>query len=111
MSAFTGLVPNEMHLGRLPRFPVAGFQHDHLVGNQSLERGQSAYVYLIKDRQRRAYKLVPELHALPLACLASSDAKLLDLFHRRPRCTAGDGVWVYNAEATPRQGSCKRVRS
>ena len=109
VSAATGLAPNEIHIGHLPRFPIAILEHSTLAGNQSLDRDQLAYCDLVKDRQRRAYQLVREHDAIMFSRLARSNAKLLDTFHKRPRYTIGDWVWVYNPEATLRQGYSRRV--
>ena len=60
VSAATGLAPNEIHLGRQPRFPITVFELGHMARKQSLQRDQLAYCGLVKDCQRRAYDLVHE---------------------------------------------------
>ena len=92
VSAATGLAPNEVHIGRLPRFPITALEYAHLAGNQSLERDQLAYCDLVKERQRRAYNLVREHHAIMTSRIARSNDKLLETFHKRPIYTIGD--WV-----------------
>ena len=67
VSATTGLAPNEMRTYRLPRLPLTVFEHPYARGQQSLARDQLEYVDLAADRQRRAYALVREQHALNIA--------------------------------------------
>ena len=60
----TGLAPNEIHMGRIPRLPLSVFDHPSVGGHQSLDRDQLEYCNLAVDRQRRAYDLVREYNAL-----------------------------------------------
>ena len=53
VSAATGLAPNEVHMGRLPRFPLTVFDRTGVVGHQSLTRDHLAYCDLATDRQAR----------------------------------------------------------
>ena len=43
VSAASGLAPNEVHMGRLPRYPLTGFDRTGVVGHQSLARDHLAY--------------------------------------------------------------------
>ena len=36
VSAAAGLAPNEVHMGRLPRLPLASFERTGVAGHQSL---------------------------------------------------------------------------
>ena len=79
VSAATGLAPNEVHMNRLPHLPLTIFEHHYALGHQSLARDHLEYCDLAADRQRRAYALVREQHALIVfrverRCSALSDA-------------------------------------
>ena len=60
VSAATGLAPNQVHMNRLSRFPMAVFDNFYARGHQSLARDQLEYVNLAADRQQRSYALVRE---------------------------------------------------
>ena len=51
VSAATGLAPNEVHMGRLPRLPLTVFERAGVAGHQSLVRNPLAYCDLATDRQ------------------------------------------------------------
>ena len=51
-SAATGLAPNEVHMGRLPRLPLNFFDRSGVAGHQSLARDHLAYCDLASERQR-----------------------------------------------------------
>ena len=50
VSAATGLAPNEVHIGRLPRLPLSVFDRSYGGAHQSLDRDQLAYCDLARDR-------------------------------------------------------------
>ena len=104
VSAATGLAPNEVHIGRLPRLPLTVFDRSYGSGHQSLDRHQLAYCDLARDRQRRAYEIVREQHALTVARVNGRNSALSDALLRRPKYMAGGWVWIYNTAATIRQG-------
>ena len=104
VSAATGLAPNEVHIGRLPRLPLAVFDRSYGGTHQNLDRDQLAYCDLARERQQRAYKLVREQHALTVARVNGHNSALSDALLRRPQYAAGGWVWIYNAAATIRQG-------
>ena len=54
VSAATGLAPNEVHMGRLPRLPLTIFERTRDATHQSLARGHLAYYDLVTDCQQRA---------------------------------------------------------
>ena len=103
VSAATGLAPNEVHIGRLPRLPLTIFERSYGNGHQSLDRDQLAYCDLARDRQRRAYEIVREQHALTIARVNGRNSALSDALLRRPKYTAGGWVWIYITAATIRQ--------
>ncbi|CAB1102179.1 unnamed protein product [Ectocarpus sp. CCAP 1310/34] len=114
----TGLAPNEIHIGRIPRLPLSVFDHPKVGGHQSLARDQLEYCNLAVDRQRRAYELVREYNALKISRVERRNSSLLDAIHKLPQFTVGGWAWVYNTAATIRQGaqqdtdySCSRLNS
>ena len=64
VSAATGLAPDEVHIGHLPRPPLTVFESPSIGGHQSLNRDQLAHIGLATARQQRAYRAVWELHAV-----------------------------------------------
>ena len=67
VSASTGLAPNEVHTGRRPRLPLAGFDRTGVVGYQSLARDHLAYCDLATDREKRANDIARAHHALTVS--------------------------------------------
>ena len=64
ISAATGLAPNDVHTGRLPRLPLAIFERTAVADHQALVRDHFTYCDLVTDRQQRAYTIVREHRAL-----------------------------------------------
>ena len=104
VSAVTGLAPNEVYIGRLPRPPLTVFNRSYGGTHQDLDRDQLAYCDLARERQQRAYELVREQHALTVARVNGQNSALSDALLCRPKYTAGEWVWVYNTAATICQG-------
>ena len=104
VSAATGFAPNEVHIRRLPRLPLAVFDRSYGGARQNLDRNQLAYCDLARERQQRAYELMREHHALTVARVNGRNSALSDALLRRSKYTAGGRVWVYNTAATIRQG-------
>ena len=52
VNAATGLAPNKVHVGRLPRLPLTVFDRIGVLGHQSLARNHLAYCDLATDRQK-----------------------------------------------------------
>ncbi|CAB1121588.1 unnamed protein product [Ectocarpus sp. CCAP 1310/34] len=100
----TGLAPNEIHIGRIPRLPLSVFDRPTVGGHQSLARDQLEYCNLAVDRQRRAYELVREYNALKISRVERRNSSLLDAIHKLPQFPVGGWAWVYNTAATIRQG-------
>ena len=57
-SAATGLVPNEVHTGRLPRPPLIIFDRSGVAGHQSLALDHLAYCDLAPEHQQYASDVV-----------------------------------------------------
>ena len=104
VSAATGLAPNEVHINRLPRLPLTIFEHHYTRGHQSFARDNLEYCAHAADRQRRAYGLVREQHALTVSRVERRNSALSDKLKQLPIYTVSDWVWVYNTAATIRQG-------
>ena len=105
VGAATGLAPYEVHMNRLPRLPLTVFEHRYARGNQSLVRDHLEYCDLAADRQRRAYALVREQHALTVSSAEHRSSALSDALKQLPIYTVGGWVWIYNTAATIRQGA------
>ncbi len=107
VSTATGLAPNEVHLGRLLRLPLTVIEtvieRQGATGHQSLPRDQLEYCDLARERQRLAYQLVREHHAISSSRLARVNKKVSDVFHKKPLFEAGSWVWVYNSVLTAQQ--------
>ena len=105
VSAATRLVPNEVHMNRLPRLPLTIFEHHYARGHQSLARDHLEYCDLAADRQRRAYALVREQHALNVSRVERRNSALFDTLKQLYIYTIGGWVWVCNTTATICQGA------
>ncbi len=105
VSAATGLAPNEVYMNRLPRLPLAVFEQLSARGHQSLARDHLEYCDLAADRQRRAYAIVREMHALTVARIERRNSALSDGLNKVPIYAIGGWVWVYNSAGTIRQGA------
>ena len=104
VSAATGLTPNKVHIGRLPRLRLTVFDQSYGGAHQSLDCDQLAYCDLAGERQQRAYDFVREQHALTVARVNGRNSPLSDAHLHRPKHAAGGWVWVYNTAATIHQG-------
>ena len=103
ISAATGLAPNQVHMGRLPRLPLTIFERTGVAGHQSLARDHLADRDLATDRH--AYDIVREYHALTVSRVERSNSALSDALRAVPKFAVGAWVWAYNAAATTRQGA------
>ena len=86
---------------RAPTLTV--FDRSYGDAHQNLDR-DLAYCDLARERQKRAYELVREQHALTVARVYGRNSALSDALLRRPKHTAGGWIWVYNTTATICQG-------
>ena len=71
VSAAAGLAPNEVHMGRLPRLPLAVFDRTGVVGHQNLARDHLVCCDLATDRQKRANDFVRDTTPLPFLVLTA----------------------------------------
>lgn len=61
--AATGLAPNEVHLGRLPRPPLTSFEHAGVAGQCRIMPGnQPGYCDLVTGRRPRSHDIVRDQH-------------------------------------------------
>lgn len=67
VNAATGLSPNEAHLGREPRLPLAVLDRANNGDHQSFDRDIIACCDIFCDRQRRAEDIVRDSHANTVA--------------------------------------------
>ena len=103
-SAATSLAPNEVHMGRLPRFPLTGFDRTGVVGHQSLARDHLAYCDLAIDRQKHANDIVRAHHALTVSRINRGNSALADALRPSPNVAVGGWAWVHNFASTIHQG-------
>ena len=85
VSAATGLAPNEVHMGRLPRLPRTIFERNGVAGHQSLARDHLANCDLSTDRQKRAYDVVREHHDLTVSRVERRNSPLSDALCAVPK--------------------------
>ena len=105
VSAATGLSPNEVRIGRLPRLPLTIFERAGVFGHQILTPDHIAYCDLATDRQQRAHDIVREHHALTVSRLERRNSALTDALRAVPKFAVGGWVWVYNTAAAIRQAA------
>ena len=105
VSAATGLAPNEVHMGQLPRLPLTIFESTGVFVHRSLARDHLAYCDLATDHQQRAHDIVREHHALTVSCVERRNSALTDALRAVPKFAVGGWVWVYNTAATIRHGA------
>ena len=104
VSAATGLAPNGVHMGRLPRLPLTIFERAGVAGHHNLARDHPAYCDLATDRQQGAFDIVREHHGLTVARVNRRSSTLSDALRPVPKFAVGGWELVYNTAATIRQG-------
>ena len=85
ISAATGLAPNEVHIGRLPRLPFTVFDRSYGSAHQSLDRDQLAYCGLARANSTPS-PLLGSMGATPLSPM---------LFTVAPNTRLADGYCHY----------------
>ena len=93
----TGLAPNEVHMGRLPRLPLSVFERTGVTGHQSLARDHLAFCDLPTDRQQRANDIVRKHHALTVSRVNRPNSALADTLCPVRKFAMGGWAWVYNS--------------
>ena len=89
MSTATGLAPNKVKIGRLPRFPPTVFDRTGLVGHQRLARDHLAYCDFATDRQKRANDFFRAHHALTLSRVNRKNSYLVEALRPAPYFAVG----------------------
>ena len=102
VSAATGIAPNEVHMGRLPRLLLTVFDRTGVVGHQSLAHDHLACCDLVTDRQQRANDIVQAHHALTVSRVNRRNSALADALRPAPNLATGGWAWVYNFASTIR---------
>ena len=95
VSRGTGLVQNEVHIGRYPRLPMTVLEGRRARGHQGLRRDQLDFLQLMRERQNRVYELVRKGDFLTKAKHQAANEKLNSIFRQ-----AGQWVWVYDDKST-----------
>ena len=104
VSTATGLAPNEIHLGRMPRLPMIIIDECAVKGFTGEKQDQPLYLDIVRERQQRAFELVQEGHLIAMSKIRRSNTKLLAILHKLPNFEGGNWVWIYNPQATVGQG-------
>ena len=104
VSATTCLAPNEVHMDRLPRLPLAVFDRNGVEGHQSLARDHLGSCDLATDRQKRANDTVRALQALTVSRVNRISSALADALRPAPTFAVSGWAWVNNSAVTIRQG-------
>ena len=104
VSAATGLAPNGIQLGRMPRLPMTVIDECVVKGDTDEKQDQLLYLDIVQERQQRAFELVQESHLIAMSKIQRSNTKLLAILHKLPNSEVGDWVWIYNPQATVGQG-------
>ena len=104
VSAATGLAPNEVHMGRLPRLSLSGVDRTVVVKHQSLTLDHVNYCNLAADLQKHANDLVRAYHALTVSGVTRRKSALTDALRPAPNSDTGGWAWVQNSASTIRQG-------
>ena len=100
VSAATGLAPDGVHMGRLPRLPLTVFERTAVAGHQSLARDHMACCDLATDRQQRASDIVRKHHELTVFLLDRRNPALAGVLPPVPKFAVGGWAWVYNSAST-----------
>ena len=104
-SAATAWARIEVHMNRHPRLSLTTFGHCYARGHQSFARDHFEYCDLTGDRQRCAYEVVREQHALDISSVERRNSALSDALKQLPIYAVSGWVCIYNTAATIRQGT------
>ena len=75
VSTATGLAPNEIHLGRMPRLPTTLIEECVVKGQRAITR-PTAVSRHVRERQQRAFELVQGSHLIAMSKIQRSNTKL-----------------------------------
>lgn len=105
VSATTGLAPNEVHMSLLPRLPRNAMEHQQASGHQGLDRDHVEHCDLAADRQKRAYELEREKHALSVSRVERRHSTVSDALRKWSACAVRSWIRLYNSESVIRRGN------
>ena len=94
VSTATGLVPSEVHMGRLPRLLPTVFQRTGVAGRQRVARDHLAYCDQATDRQHRANDIVRNHHALAVCHVNRRNSALAEALRPASKFAVGGKAWV-----------------
>lgn len=103
ISRETGLAPNEAHISRYPRLPMAISEGRGVAGQQGLRRDQLDHLTLMRDRQEKAWNLVGRENQL-IKARHQTNKGLDKILHRQAEQEAGDRAWVYGSKFATMRG-------
>ena len=89
VSTATGLVPSEVHMGRLPRLLLTVFQRTGVAGRQRVARDHLAYCDQATDRQHRANDIVRNHHALAVSHVNRRNSALAEALRPASKFAVG----------------------
>ena len=98
--AATGLVPDEMHMGRLPRLRYTVFDLPKIIGHRSLNRNQLPHIDHATARQQCACRGLEEIHAIYVSRLDHRNAPLVDARYLLSPFSVNGWESIYNSTAT-----------
>ena len=102
VSAATGLVPNEVHMGRLPRLPRTIFDRSGVADHQNLARNHLAYC----DLNANSAPTISFARCMPLQFpVWNGNSALPDALRQAPDFVVSNLVWLHNTASTIRQGA------
>ena len=102
VSAATGLLPNEVHMGRLPRLPLTIFDRSGVTDHQSLARDHLAYC----DLNANSASTISFARCMPLQFpVWNGNSALPDALRQAPNFVVSNLVWLHNTASTIRQGA------
>ena len=104
VSVATGLAPNEIHLGRMPRLPMTIIDECVVKGHVDEKQDQLLYLDIVRERQQRAFELVQGNYLIAMSKLQRSNTRLLAILYKLSNFEVGNWVWIYNSQATVGQG-------
>lgn len=91
-NAATGLAPNDVRLGRLPRSAITVIQPRGVTGHQGRSRDRFEYHVLAGERQQRGDQLVREYQAIVSTRTACANQEMGDIIHKRLQYAVGNRI-------------------
>ena len=104
VSTATGLAPNEIHLGRMPRLIITIIEECVVKEHMGEKKDQLLHLDIVWERQQGAFEPVQESHLIAMSKIQRSNTKLFAILHKLPNFEVGNRVWIYNSQATVTQG-------